>query len=94
MNSTQMLNKITEDLKNDYQIIKLDYDDDLYFVMPNGVVFEVIYLPPFDCFTISYADCIEKANNGLFEEGEQFDAKQDYAQLLGEIKDELAVEAA
>ena len=94
MNLTQKLNELTEQLKKSYETISVDVNKDTYFIMENGVVFQLLYLPPFNCFTISYADNLENANRDFFEEGDQFDADADIEYLISEINKELKAEAA
>jgi len=94
MNSTQKLDRLNELLKKEYESISIDVNDDTYFVLGNGVVFQVLYFPPFDCFTVSYANSIDDANRDFFEEGDQFDGSQDIEIIFREIQKEIAGEAA
>ena len=62
------------------------------FEMENGVIFEIVGILPFNCVTVSYADNLAEAKKGWFDEGDQFDAWQDFDTLVREIREELKSE--
>ena len=94
MSSTRNLQKMADEFTKEYKKIKFDGDDTIYFQLPNGVIFTPMYLTPFKCYTISYADNLEDAKRDFFQEGDQFDGDLDYETIISQMREELAIEGA
>ena len=89
-----ILQKLDNVFSNEYKKIELLIfgEKRQCFIMKNGTVFEIIGILPFDCITISYANDLNEAKKDFFEEGDQFDAWQDFDDLVKEIREELKAE--
>ena len=89
-----ILQELDSVFSNEYKKIELFVSGEKRqcFIMKNGTVFEIIGILPFDCITISYANDITEAKLDFFEEGDQFNAWQDFDNLVKEIREELNVE--
>ena len=86
-----ILQRMGDVFSNEYEEIEITVSGEKRkcYKMKNGVIFEVIGILPFNCFTVSYADNLTAAKKDWFEEGDQFDAWQDFDTLVRQIREEL-----
>ena len=83
----ELLEKVAIRFTNKYEPVKINGND--FFVGPNGTVFYFVALIDFETIIVEYADNLEKAEQRLFEDGDQFDVNQSFESLIDEIQKEL-----
>lgn len=87
-----LLDQVEARFLNNYKPI--DVNGNRCLVGPNGTIFYFVALIDFNTIIVEYADDINNAENGLFEDGDQFNINQDFESLIAELEDEISIETA
>ena len=88
----RLLEQVENRFSNDYETTMLN--GQRCFVAPNGTVFFFIVLEQLRSLLVEYADDIQGAKSGIFDDGDLMDVDQSFEELIAEIREELQREAA
>ena len=62
------------------------------FVGNNGTVFYFVALEQLRCLLVEYADNIDAAKSGMFDDGDLVDVDQGFESIIAELQEEIQLE--
>lgn len=87
-----LLDRVEARFLNSYKAV--DINGDRCLIGPNGNVFYFVALVDFGTIIVEYANNVDDAKKGLFEDGDQFDMNQSFENLIAELMEEVSIETA
>ena len=88
----KLLEQVEARFSKEYKSIKLNGQN--CFVGENGTIFYFVALEQFRSLLVEYADNIDSAKSGLFDDGDLVDADQDFETMIRELQEEIRIEVA
>lgn len=90
MNTTELLDKLEQTFSKLFNTVTIDKQT--CFVGQSGAVFFFIILEQLHGLIVEYADSLEDAHAGRFDDGDLIDVDRGFDFIVGAIKEELLCE--
>lgn len=88
----KLLEQVEARFSKEYETLQINGQK--CFIGNNGTVFYFVALEQFRCLLVEYADNINAAKSGAFDDGDLVDADQGFESMIAELQEEMQLEVA